>query len=70
MSKIILFFIRFYQIVISPFFSPACRYYPSCSQYMIQSIKKRGVLIGVMFGAARILRCNPWSKHRYWDPVK
>ena len=38
-----------------------CKYYPSCSEYSKQVIKKRGLLIGIPKSIWRILRCNPWS---------
>ena len=51
--------IRFYQKHLS--FSN-CRYVPSCSEYMLEAILKRGFFVGLMLGVWRILRCNPWSK--------
>ncbi|PCS07359.1 membrane protein [Lactococcus plantarum] len=53
--------VRVYQIAISPLLPGACRYHPTCSNYMITAIQKHGVL-GVMMGTARILRCNPFVK--------
>lgn len=38
-----------------------CKYYPSCSEYMRQSLKKNGLFKGFFKGCYRILRCNPWS---------
>lgn len=60
--------IRFYQVFISPLFPPSCRYYPTCSQYSIEAFKKYGVFKGLYLSAARIIRCNPFSKGGY-DPV-
>ena len=37
-------------------------YTPTCSEYMIEAIEKRGFFIGVSLGIARIFRCNPWTK--------
>lgn len=51
--------VRGYQKYISPMFPPTCRYYPSCSTYMIQAINKHGSLKGTAMGTARIIRCNP-----------
>ena len=51
--------IRFYQKYLS---FGNCRYVPSCSEYMLEAILKRGFFIGVTLGTWRILRCNPWSK--------
>lgn len=39
-----------------------CRFYPSCSEYGHQVIKKRGAILGTLLASWRILRCNPWSK--------
>ncbi|MED5576188.1 MAG: membrane protein insertion efficiency factor YidD, partial [Planctomycetota bacterium] len=38
-----------------------CRFHPSCSQYTIEAIEKYGVVRGILKGAYRILRCNPWN---------
>jgi len=54
--------IRFYQIAISPRLSKHCRFYPSCSEYCVQAIEKRGVVWGIIIGMWRILRCNPLSR--------
>ncbi|MBN2090522.1 membrane protein insertion efficiency factor YidD [candidate division KSB1 bacterium] len=61
--------IKFYQIFISPFFPPACRFYPTCSCYAIQAIEKYGVIKGFFLAIYRILRCNPFNKGGY-DPVE
>ncbi|MEW6381331.1 MAG: membrane protein insertion efficiency factor YidD [bacterium] len=62
------FFLRAYQYLISPFFPPSCRFYPSCSQYAVESIQKYGLWIGLGKSVSRVLRCNPWNKGGY-DPV-
>lgn len=54
--------VRGYQLVVSPWFAPTCRYYPSCSQYAIEALKEHGAFRGSMLSGWRILRCNPWSK--------
>ena len=38
-----------------------CRFYPSCSEYVKESIIKFGVVKGIWFGTKRVLRCNPWA---------
>lgn len=68
MKKILLGMIRFYQIYISPYKGTKCPYFPSCSGYGAEAIKKHGALIGSVLTAWRILRCNPFSKGGY-DPV-
>ena len=69
MKIIIIFFIRIYKRFISPILPDSCRFYPSCSQYAIDAIKKYGTLKGGMMTIYRILRCNPFNKGGY-DPVK
>ena len=38
-----------------------CKYYPSCSQYAIDAIRKDGLVKGSAKAGWRLLRCNPWS---------
>ena len=52
--------ITFYQKFISPAFAPRCKYYPSCSSYLLTAIQSYG-LKGVAMATWRVLRCNPWS---------
>ena len=59
-STILVTVLRFYRRFISPLKGPTCRYYPSCSQYMLEAIQVHGPLRGVSFGTRRILRCHPW----------
>jgi putative membrane protein insertion efficiency factor len=53
--------VRFYQRAISPALPARCKYYPSCSEYAIQAVRRYGILRGVVLAAWRLLRCNPWS---------
>ena len=62
MRLILILIVRFYQKVISPLFPPCCRYYPTCSCYMITALKKHGPVLGLIMGITRILRCNPLFK--------
>lgn len=60
--------VRFYQLAISPWLGNNCRFYPGCSQYMIEAIEKYGVWKGVWKGLCRIGRCHPWSRGGYDPP--
>ncbi|MEM9981378.1 MAG: membrane protein insertion efficiency factor YidD [Bacteroidota bacterium] len=60
--------VRIYQWGISPWFPAACRYTPTCSQYMIEALKTHGPLKGAWLGLKRIGRCHPWGGSGY-DPV-
>ncbi len=60
--------VYFYRYVISPFVRPSCRHVPTCSQYMLDSLKIHGPFRGFSMGLNRILRCRPGGTHGY-DPV-
>ncbi|MDO5457915.1 MAG: membrane protein insertion efficiency factor YidD [Atopococcus tabaci] len=62
MRKLFIGLVRVYQKLISPLFPPSCRYYPSCSTYTADALKKHGTLRGGLMGAARIFRCNPFTR--------
>jgi hypothetical protein len=58
-----------YQRILSPdhsFWGKAvfpgglCKYTPSCSEYMVLSLKKHGFIKGGLKGWWRVCRCNPW----------
>ena len=68
--NIIITLIVIYQNTLSPVLPSTCKFSPSCSNYMILSIQKYGLLNGIYKGLKRILRCNPFSKYKHWDPVK
>ena len=61
--------VKVYRLVISPLLPPACRFQPTCSQYMIEAIRKRGPIVGVLKGLWRLARCNPLCRGGY-DPVE
>jgi putative membrane protein insertion efficiency factor len=69
MKHIFLWLIRFYQKHISPLSPPRCRYYPTCSAYAYQAIKKYGAIKGGWLALKRFLRCHPFSRHEPYDPV-
>lgn len=60
--------IKTYRLLISSWMPPRCRFYPTCSQYMIQAVEIHGPLRGVLMGIRRILRCHPLNDGGY-DPV-
>ena len=68
MKYLVILPVRLYQFLIAPILPPACRYFPSCSNYMIQAVQKHGVIKGAYYGVKRLLRCAPWGGHGY-DPV-
>lgn len=60
--------VRGYQVVLSPIFGGACRYYPSCSAYAIEALEKYGALRGSWLALKRISRCHPLRPGGF-DPV-
>lgn len=65
LANLLVGLVIFYQKAISPLFPPSCRYYPTCSNYMVQAIKRHGPLKGFLMGIARILRCHPLRRGGY-----
>ena len=69
MKKVFLLLIRFYQCAISPYYPARCRFRPTCSAYAYEAVSKYGALKGGWLALKRILRCHPFSKRDYFDPV-
>jgi putative membrane protein insertion efficiency factor len=71
MKSILIFFIKSYQILLSPLLGNyKCRFSPTCSNYMIQAIEKKGLIKGFFLGVCRLLKCQPFSKKSGFDPVE
>ena len=68
MTKLALLLIRFYQWFISPGLPPACRFYPTCSEYGYEAISRYGIIKGGALTVRRLLRCHPFHPGGY-DPV-
>lgn len=60
--------IKLYQLIISPWLGPSCRFTPTCSQYGLEAFKKYGIFKGFWLTAKRISHCHPWGGHGY-DPL-
>ncbi|HDG97747.1 MAG: membrane protein insertion efficiency factor YidD [Deltaproteobacteria bacterium] len=68
MKKGITALIRLYQLAISPFLPPCCRFHPSCSEYARQALEKHGIVKGGILSLLRISKCHPFNPGGY-DPV-
>ncbi|MCP3901952.1 MAG: membrane protein insertion efficiency factor YidD [Desulfobacteraceae bacterium] len=68
MKKTLIIFVKTYQYCISPFFAPACRFYPTCSVYAISAIEKHGSFKGFFLAVKRILKCHPFHPGGF-DPI-
>ena len=64
----LLFIIKMYQKLISPFFPSSCRFQPTCSHYTKDALLSHGIAKGSYLGIKRILKCHPWGGSGY-DPV-
>ncbi len=69
LSFIAVYLIKVYKAVLSPVFGTKCRFYPSCSQYGLEAIRKYGFFYGVPVLLSRLVRCNPLNDGGY-DPLK
>ena len=69
MKTLFLSLIRFYQKHISLAFPARCRFSPTCSAYAYEAICKYGALKGGFLALKRFLRCHPFHKGDYFDPV-
>lgn len=71
LTKILVFLVKFYQRFLTFFIgSNHCRFAPSCSNYMIEAIEKKGIVKGIFLGTKRILKCHPFNKKTGFDPVE
>ncbi len=61
--------LRGYKRFVSPLLPSACRFYPTCSEYMLDAVAKYGVLKGIWMGVKRLGRCHPFRAGGY-DPVR
>jgi putative membrane protein insertion efficiency factor len=60
LSTVLIGGVRLYQIFLSPIFGRQCRFWPTCSHYFIEAVRKYGAIPGAWRGVLRICRCHPW----------
>lgn len=68
LTGVIIFCLTIYKKILSPLLPQACRFYPTCSQYSVEALKKHGLVKGLWLSIKRLVRCNPFCKGGY-DPV-
>lgn len=68
MQSVIVFLLGFYKRWVSPVLPTACRFHPTCSQYMLEAVDKHGSARGVWLGLLRLAKCHPLH-HGGMDPV-
>ncbi|HVK25918.1 MAG TPA: membrane protein insertion efficiency factor YidD [Actinokineospora sp.] len=67
-ARVLLVPVRVYRRWISPVLPPACRFYPSCSEYAVTALTTHGAARGSWLAVRRLLRCGPWHPGGF-DPV-
>lgn len=68
MTRLLLFVIRVYRYLFSPWWGTQCRFEPTCSAYAMQAIEERGVMRGTWLALRRLSKCHPWHRGGF-DPV-
>ena len=62
--------LKFYKLAISPYIGNCCRFYPSCSEYMMGSVRLNGAIVGGLDGIWRVLRCHPFNPGGMDEPKR
>lgn len=68
MARLLIWMIKAYQLMLSPYVGQQCRFYPTCSQYALEAIKEYGAIKGAYFSIGRLSRCHPWHAGGH-DPI-
>ena len=68
MRAVLLVLVRGYQYLLRPVLGSNCRFYPSCSDYTVEALRRYGAFQGLRLAARRVIRCHPWHDGGY-DPV-
>ena len=67
--KTVIFLIKVYRYYVSPFLGNNCRFHPNCSLYAQTAIEKHGLIVGILIFLKRLIKCHPFYKGDYNDPV-
>jgi len=69
MTRVALFVLRLYRLLLSPYVPTTCRFYPTCSRYAMEAIQKKGLWKGISLGVQRVLKCHPFHPGGF-DPME
>ncbi|MGB3771599.1 MAG: membrane protein insertion efficiency factor YidD [Rhodococcus sp. (in: high G+C Gram-positive bacteria)] len=67
-ARLLIGAIQLYRTYISPLRLPTCRFTPTCSEYAVEALRTRGLVVGTVLAVVRLLKCAPWHPGG-WDPV-
>jgi putative membrane protein insertion efficiency factor len=68
MQRVVVAILRGYKLLLSPLLPSACRFRPTCSEYMLEAVETHGSAAGIWMGLRRLGRCHPFREGGY-DPV-
>ena len=68
MKVILVWVIKAYRLLLSPWLGGACRFYPTCSAYALQALEGHGLIKGSYLSVHRFCRCQPFCQGGH-DPV-
>jgi putative membrane protein insertion efficiency factor len=68
MSRLLVALIQAYRYTLSPMLGRNCRFFPSCSEYAVEALRRYGAVRGTWLAARRVARCHPWHPGGF-DPV-
>ena len=68
-GRALIWLVELYRATLSPILGRQCRFQPTCSEYFIEAVRRRGALVGGAMGVWRVLRCHPLARGGY-DPPK
>lgn len=68
LMSFVIFLIRGYQLLLSPWLGRRCRFHPSCSEYAVEALQRHGLWKGSWLALRRLGSCHPWHAGGF-DPV-
>ena len=60
MQTFLMWFVRGYRLLLSPWLGSSCRFEPTCSVYSLQALERHGAARGSYLTLLRLGRCHPW----------
>ncbi len=67
-ARILILALGGYKRLISPLLPSACRFHPTCSEYMRDAVARHGAARGLWLGVRRLVKCHPLHRGGF-DPV-